>query len=77
MLEHSNGWGALLLQVVFANLAMSGVLLYLHKPLEWWFSAGTVMRIAWLATTIAAAGAAYLIVLLALGLRPAKLRLKT
>lgn len=76
VIRHSTGWPALTLQVVMANLAMCALLLWLHRPLEWWLAASVVERSAWLAVTVFAGLIGYVAMLLMFGLRPSKLSLK-
>ena len=66
----------LLLQVAAANVAMWVALTGLHRPLAWWLEVTVMERSWWLATTVVAGAAAYFVVLLVLGLRPAKLALR-
>jgi putative peptidoglycan lipid II flippase len=76
VLTHTPGWFALLLQVAVAILAMCGLLSMLHRSLDWWVYAGLAERIQWLVLSVVGGAAVYIIVLLALGLRPARLRLR-
>jgi putative peptidoglycan lipid II flippase len=76
VLKHTPGWSALLLQVAAANLAMCAILSVLHRSPEWWVYAAPADRIQWLVLSVVGGASAYLVVLLALGLRPAKLRLR-
>ncbi len=76
VLVHSPGWGRLMAQVVVANVAMWAVLQSMQKSLAWWLYVDAPMRAMWLCLSVAAGAAVYFIVLIALGLRPSKLRLK-
>ncbi len=77
IVRHSKGWGKLALQSLAANLVMSYALYQLNRPLEWWTGTATSMdRAGWLAVTIFAAAGIYLLVLHALGLRPANLGMR-
>lgn len=76
VLVHAPGWGALLMQVAAANLAMWAMLAWLHRPLSWWIGESLYYRACWLAVTIIAAAGVYVVVLFVLGLRPSRLRLK-
>ena len=76
VLQHSSGWGVLLLQVAAANLVMWAVLESLHRPLAWWLDATVVGRSYWLGLTVIAGAAIYFVCLLALGLRKSKLALR-
>ena len=75
ILVHSGGWSALLLQVVLANAAMWVILFWLRRPLVWWLAVDLATRATWLGLSVVAGGAGYVIVLVAFGLRPSKLRL--
>ena len=76
VMQHFGGWSALLLQVFAANVAMWFVLRLFRQPVQWWLDAGLVERSGQLAITIAAGGGCYFLVLIVLGVRPSKLRLK-
>lgn len=76
VVSHSRGWPALWLQVVVGNLAMAAVLWQLHKPLGWWLAQGLTLRVSWLALSIGAGAGAYVLTLMLLGLRPARLGLR-
>ncbi|NNC76431.1 MAG: murein biosynthesis integral membrane protein MurJ [Woeseiaceae bacterium] len=75
ILTHSEGWGVLLVQVLFANAAMWLALGVLHRPLDWWLGAGLLERATWLSVSVLAGAGIYVLVLLALGLRPARFRI--
>ena len=77
VLQHSGGWLALLLQVAVANVAMWAVIAWLDRPLTWWLDVEILDRATWLGISILAGAGAYFVVLLALGLRPSKLGMKT
>lgn len=77
VLQHSPGWKTLFVQVFVANLMMWAVLAWLEQPLEWWLDETSVSRAGYLATSIVAGAGAYVAVLLALGLRPSKLGLRS
>jgi len=65
------GWGRFALKVVFATLAMSGLLAVAAVNIDWLGLAGRdAIRIAWMAASLAGAAAVYFGVLLAAGLRP-------
>ena len=70
VVQHSSGWRRLLLQVLVANAIMWGILVRLNHPLAWWLDVDLVTRVAWLAVCVVGGGAAYFVVLLALGARP-------
>jgi putative peptidoglycan lipid II flippase len=76
VLRHSPGWGALLLQVLVAIVLMWLAIDWLERPLSWWLDATAMDRVRWLAVSIAAGAGVYFVVLLALGLRPAKLGIR-
>ncbi len=76
VLVHSQGWQRLILQVLAANGIMWITLRWIARPLDWWLANATVDRIAWLGVSVVAGGAAYFIVLFALGLRPASLGMR-
>jgi putative peptidoglycan lipid II flippase len=76
VVRHSSDWLPLLARFAIANIAMSGCLLLMSRPIEWWLASGTAGRSLWLAITVAAAAAVYFGVLWLSGLRPAALRLR-
>jgi putative peptidoglycan lipid II flippase len=76
VLVHSPGWTLLLLQLSLANVAMWAILRFLHKSLSWWLTVGPAERMAWLGLSVLAGAAVYFLVLIVLGLRPSKLKLK-
>ena len=67
----STGWGALLGRVLAATAAMSAVLWYLDRPLDWWLESGGWERSLWLAALVGAGAVVYFLVLWMLGSRPA------
>jgi putative peptidoglycan lipid II flippase len=73
----SEGWGALLLRFLVANLAMAACLLQLSRPLGWWLQNSLMTRSGWLAMTIAAGAMVYFLALVVVGVRPAHLRLNS
>jgi len=68
------GWRALALRVLLANVAMALVLWFVAGPLQPWLDAAWHTRALRLAGCIALGLGVYLAALLALGLRPAQLR---
>jgi putative peptidoglycan lipid II flippase len=74
---HGKGWSPLLWRFVGANVLMTLSLLWLSRPLEWWLQSGVADRSLWLGVTIGVGGGVYLLALLALGLRPGALRLRS
>jgi putative peptidoglycan lipid II flippase len=73
VLRHSAGWSALLLQLLIANAAMCGTLLWLERPTDWWLHADLLERVLRLAFMVTTGAVVYLLALLATGLRPSKL----
>lgn len=65
------GWGRFGLQMIFANLAMVGILLWLRGPVSDWLSRGAVFRAEHLALLVVAGLGGYLA---ALGLTGVRLR---
>ena len=76
VLHHGGGWLALLVQVALANVVMWAALDQLQRSTDWWLAATVADRVSWLGITIAAGIAAYVVVLLLLGLRPSKLGIR-
>lgn len=76
VMHHGAGWLSLLARVVVANVAMCAVLLQFYRPQDWWFAAGSLDRIYWLALSVTAGAATYFVTLLVLGLRLSQLRLR-
>jgi putative peptidoglycan lipid II flippase len=74
---HGKGWSSLLWRFCGANVLMTLSLLWLNKPLDWWLQSSMAERSLWLALTIGVGGGVYLLALLALGLRPGALRLRS
>jgi putative peptidoglycan lipid II flippase len=77
VIRHSSGWPSLLVQILIANVAMFAVLAFMQRPLSWWLATTIAGKTTWLGVTIAAGACAYFLVLLALGLRPGALRLRS
>lgn len=75
VLKHGPGWARLFGQVGGATAAMVAFLYWTHGPLADWLQAGTWERVYRLGISVGGGGAAYLLVLLALGVRPAQLKL--
>jgi putative peptidoglycan lipid II flippase len=69
------GWRRFLLQVVVGCGVMTVLLYAFAPPLTQWLEAGLWMRCAWLAACVAGGALAYAGALLAVGLRPAALRM--
>ncbi|MDH3748364.1 MAG: murein biosynthesis integral membrane protein MurJ [Gammaproteobacteria bacterium] len=76
VLSHMHGWQSLLGQVLLAIAAMWAILAWLQRPLEWWLEAGLAARTGWLGVSVVAGAGIYFLVLLAVGLRPSKFRLR-
>ena len=70
VLDHGDGWQALLLQVLAGNAAMWATLAWLQRDLSWWLESSIMQRSIWLLLSVAAGAAAYALVLLATGMRP-------
>jgi len=71
------GWARLLLQIAVAATLMVLLLREFLPPQSAWIEAGVLLRCGWLATAVAAGLAIYGSALLAMGVRPAQLRIKT
>ena len=69
------GWGRHLLRIAVGCAAMSAVVLAIsHWIGDWTAIPGTLMRAVWLLATVAAGGLAYVVALVAMGLRPRDLQ---
>lgn len=77
VLMHTGGWSKLLVQVAAAIALMAICLVYMERPLDWWIGASMMDRLLWLSTSVMAGMGVYFVVLLALGLRPSNLRLRS
>jgi putative peptidoglycan lipid II flippase len=75
VVEHSSGWSRFLLQVAVASVLMSIVLVLLSPATSAWLAAGLAARYLWLAAAVAGGVVIYGGALLAMGLRPADIRL--
>ncbi len=69
------GWLRFFLQVAVACAVMAMLLFQFLPPLAAWLEAGWVVRCGWLAMAVLGGALAYAAVLLAVGLRPAALRM--
>ncbi|MCE7902725.1 MAG: murein biosynthesis integral membrane protein MurJ [Gammaproteobacteria bacterium PRO9] len=69
------GWGRFLLQVLSGVVLMSALLVLLAPPTPDWLAARGWVRALWLAAAVIGSALAYFATLLAVGLRPAALRL--
>lgn len=63
-------WWVFFLRLVAAAVAMSGLLWVLDRDVAEWLAWGWQQRVTWLAVTVLAGMALYIVVLMALGLRP-------
>ena len=52
------------------------VLVYLHREVAWWFTAGLGERVTWLGVSVVAGAGVYAVALLLLGMRPDQFRLR-
>jgi len=68
------GWGVFSLRLVLSNIALVAVMLYLTIPVEQWLLAGIWERVSQMAILVVAGVMAYLVVLVATGLRLRHLR---
>lgn len=75
IVRHRPGWAALLLRVLFANVAMAVVLWQMHRATAWWIDAGLADRVTWLAASVIAGASAYFVSLVITGMRPAQFRM--
>jgi len=76
VVAHATGWSGFLLRVVVAAGLMSVVLVVLSPPTSAWLAASLVSRYLWLAAAVVGGVVIYSGALLALGLRPADIRLQ-
>ena len=76
VLKPGPGWERLLLRVAVAAGVMAVLLLSLVPPMAAWIEAGRWTRSLWLAAAVGGASLAYFAALLAVGLRPADLRMR-
>lgn len=77
VLPPASGLPRFLLRVAVACGVMAMLLVVITPPLPHWFEAAVWLRCLWLAGVIAVAVAAYFATLLAVGLRPGELRMKS
>ena len=75
IIRHRPGWAALLLRVLFANVAMVAILWQMHRATSWWLEAGLADRITWLGASVVAGAGAYFLSLVITGMRPAQFRM--
>jgi len=76
VVAHATGWSRFLLRVAVAAGTMSVVLVLLAPPTSAWLAASLVYRYLWLAAAVTGGVVIYAGALLALGLRPADIRLQ-
>jgi len=77
VLQGRAGWSRLLLQVAVAAAVMGMLLHYFSPPLVQWLEAGVWTRVSWLTAAVFGGFAVYGATLLAAGLRPDALRMKS
>jgi putative peptidoglycan lipid II flippase len=77
VLDHGDGWPALLLQVLAGNAAMWAILAWLQRDISWWLQSGLLERSLWLLLSVAGGAAAYALVLLATGMRPSQFSIRS
>ena len=77
VLSPAPGWLSFVLRLAVANLVLWAALVLLRQSPDWWLQAAMFDRIGWLSLTVAAGMVAYFAALLALGIRPAQLRLRS
>jgi len=75
VIVHTPGWSRLLLRFLGANAAMTISILWMQRPLDWWVGVGVSDRSAALGAVVVVGAVVYFATLLALGLRPAQLKL--
>jgi putative peptidoglycan lipid II flippase len=67
----------LLARIALGCAVMVAVVLWLDRPADWWLAARTGTRVGWLAVVVGSGIGAYVLALLAGGLRPRHLRLES
>jgi putative peptidoglycan lipid II flippase len=77
VIVHGKGWLALMWRFAGANILMTLSLVWLNRPLAWWLENSLIDRTLWLSLTIGVGCGIYLIALVAMGLRPAALQLRS
>jgi len=76
VIRHSSGWGAFLLRVLLATAIMAMLLSYFVPEQARWFEADFLQTLLWLTIAIIGGGLAYIVTLLATGMRPSQLVMK-
>ena len=77
VLKPVTGWPRFLLRIIVACGVMTVLIKYTLPPLPVWLEADTLTRCLWLTGIIVMGSAVYAGALLAMGLRPAELRIKS
>ena len=70
-------WWQFFLRLVVASLALTGLIWWLDRDLAQWLAWGWQQRVQWLALMVVSGVALYVLVLVALGLRPRHLVRRT
>ena len=76
VIRHGSGWGAFLLRVLVATAVMAMLLSYFVPEQARWFEADFLQTLLWLTIAIIGGGLAYIVTLLATGMRPSQLVMK-
>ena len=76
VIRHGSGWGAFLLRVLVATAVMAMLLSYFVPEQARWFEADFLQTLLWLSIAIIGGGLAYIVTLLATGMRPSQLVMK-
>ena len=76
VIRHGSGWGAFLLRVLLATAIMAMLLSYFVPEQARWFEADFLQTLLWLTIAIIGGGLAYIVTLLATGMRPSQLVMK-
>ena len=76
VIRHGSGWGAFLLRVLLATAVMAMLLNYFVPEQSRWFEADFWQTLVWLTLAIIGGGLAYIVTLLATGMRPSQLVMK-
>lgn len=77
VIRHSQGWFVFGLRLLGANLVLAAVLVWLHRPLEFWIDAHVWERAGQLGASVGAGAVVYFAALWLLGVRPSQLRLRS
>ena len=76
VIRHGSGWGAFLLRVLLATAIMAMLISYFVPEQARWFEADFLQTLLWLTIAIIGGGLAYIVTLLATGMRPSQLVMK-